>query len=115
MLSVALLLVVQDAQSVDTALAEYRRKTRADVPCRAPGDENELVVCASREADEHRVPLVPAYSGKDLPDARVARLVGQRILPECGQGAFMAKCGFVGVTMTVGPGGVRLVRRPLAP
>jgi hypothetical protein len=112
---VPLLVLLQEVTSVDVAMANYREQTRAEKPCRQAEGDAEVVVCARREADRYRVPLVSSYSGSDLPDARVKRLVGQRIEPECGQGAFMARCGAVSVGVSVGPGGARYVQRPLAP
>ncbi|TGX52577.1 hypothetical protein E5A73_13040 [Sphingomonas gei] len=110
-----LLLLVQDAPAVAAAIAEYRAKTAGDVSCRAASDGDEVVVCALRHADRYRVPFVaPAH--QELPDQRVTRLVGQRTEPECGQGAFMAHCGSVGVSATMGNGrGMRWNERPLAP
>ena len=110
------LLLVQDTTNIDAAIANHRAKTRADVACRATSADEEIMVCALRDADRYRVPLVPAYSGKNLPDAEVARLIGQRIEPECGQGAFMARCGAVGVGVTFSASGkAPLVKRGLAP
>jgi hypothetical protein len=109
-----LLLLAQEAPALAAALAEYRAKTSADVPCRATEDGDEIVVCALRDADRYRVSFVgPAR--QELPDQRVARLVGGRTEPECGQGAFMARCGFVGASVSVGGRGVKWVKRELAP
>jgi hypothetical protein len=60
------------------------------------------------------VPFVAPYR-QELPDQRVARLVGQRTEPECGKGAFMAHCGFVGASVSVGGRGLRWVERTPAP
>ena len=110
-----LLFALQEAPAISAAIAEYRAKIAGDVPCRTTDDENEVVVCALRDADRHRVPFV-APGRQELPDQRVARLVGQRTEPECGQGAFMAHCGSVGVSATVGNGrGLHWNERPLAP
>ena len=109
-----LLLLAQDAGTVDAAVAAYREKTRADLPCRKPGDESEIVACGRREADRYRPPLVPAYNGREAARVREARLLDTNPLP-CGQGAFLVQCGGVGVGVSVGGRGVRYVRRPLAP
>jgi hypothetical protein len=110
-----LMLMLQDPPSPDAAMAKYRELTRVSVRCRAPEDGDEIVVCANREADRFRLPLVEAYAGDHLPDKELDRLIGQRILPECGQGAFMAKCGFVGVSVTAGGRAKGVKLRPLAP
>jgi len=109
-----LLLLVQDAPAVTAAVAEYRAKTAGDVPCHITEDDDEIVVCALRDADRYRVPFVPP-SRQELPDQRVARLVGGRTEPDCGEGAFMAHCGYVGASVSVGGRGVKWVRRELAP
>ena len=110
-----LLLLVQEAPPVSAAIAEYRAKTAGDVKCRVADDSDEVVICALRDADRYRVPFV-SPSRRELPDQRVARLVGQRTEPECGKGAFTAHCGSVGVGATMGNGrGLRWSERPLAP
>jgi len=109
-----LLLLVQDASALDGAIAAYREKTAGDVPCRITDADDEIVVCARRDADRYRLPFV-GPSRQELPDQRVARLVGQRTEPECGQGAFMAHCGFVGASVSVGGRGAKWVKRELAP
>ena len=111
---VPVLILLQEVTSVDAAMANYREKTRAEVPCRRPDGDAEVVVCARRQADRYRVPLVSS-SGSGPLDAREKRLVGQRIEPECGQGAFMARCGAVSVGVSVSAAGVRYAQRPLAP
>ncbi|NIJ21885.1 hypothetical protein FHS95_003596 [Sphingomonas naasensis] len=109
-----LLLLLQDAPALETAIADARAKTAGDVPCRATTEEGEVVICKLRDADRYRVPFV-APGRQELPDQRVARLVGQRTEPECGQGAFMAHCGFVGASVSVGGRGLQWVERKLAP
>ncbi|MDP5279392.1 hypothetical protein Q9Q95_10705 [Sphingomonas sp. DG1-23] len=110
----ALLLLVQDAPGLEGAIAAYREKTAGDVPCRSTDNDDEIVVCARRDADRYRVPFV-GPSREELPDQRVARLVGQRTEPECGQGAFTAHCGYVGVSVSAGGRGLKWVKRELAP
>ncbi|WP_237709116.1 hypothetical protein [Sphingomonas elodea] len=104
---------------VATAVADYRTLTRAEVPCRAPSDQGEIIVCSRREADRYRVPFVTPDLSRDSDAARLNRLIGdpmQQGYVACGKGAFMAKCGKVGVTMTVGfDGTVRTQQRELAP
>ena len=111
---VPLPMLVQEVPAVTAAIAEYRAGTTAEVPCRVTNDDDEIVVCARRDADRYRVPFVPP-SRQELPDQRVARLVGGRTEPECGKGAFMAHCGFVGASVSVGGRGLKWVKRELAP
>lgn len=119
MLLPVLLLFAQDAPDLEAAMAEYRARTRADVPCRKPGDDGEIVVCALREADRYRVPFVSADPGRDSDGARLKRLIGdpvQQGITPCGQGAILTHCGSVGVSGTMGfDGKVRLQERELAP
>lgn len=113
-----MLLLVQDA-SVATVLADYRTQTRAEIPCRAPSDQGEIIVCSRREADRYRVPFVTPDLSRDSDAARLNRLIGdpvQQGITKCGEGAFTVKCGKVGVTATIGfDGKVKTQQRELAP
>jgi hypothetical protein len=114
----ALLLIAQQS-SVSAAVADYRAATRAEVPCRAPSDDGEIIVCSRREADRYRVPFVAANLGRDSDAARLNRLIGdpaQQGITPCGEGAFTVKCGSVGLTATMGfDGKVKMQQRELAP
>jgi len=117
MLLPLLLLLAQDA-SLETAIKEYREKTRADVPCSRTADDNEIVVCARRDADHYRVPLITSSAGREASGQRLNYLLSSDAagFVPCGKGAFMVHCGSVGVGMTVDSGGrARLSERPLAP
>lgn len=113
MLFVALLLA-QEVVTLDGAIANYREKTRAETPCRKASGDNEIVVCARRQADRYRLPLMSTYNGAEAAEVRIARLT-DTAPPPCGEGAFLVKCGMAGVTATVSSRGVRIVQRPLAP
>jgi hypothetical protein len=112
-----LLLLVQTVPAIDAAVAEYRAKTAAEVPCKATEDEQEIVVCARRDAYRHQLPLVrtynPANNANDQED-RIHTREAQGIV-ECGQGPFMVHCGSVGVGATIGLGGSGYVRRAPPP
>lgn len=119
MLLPVLLLLAQDG-SLDSAIREYREKSRADVPCTRTADENEIVVCARRDADRYRVPLVTNSAGREASGERLKTLLSPDAagFVACGKGAFMAKCGSVGVGVTVDGGGgthASTAYRPLAP
>jgi hypothetical protein len=112
-----LLLLVQDAPTVEAAIAAYRAKTSADVACRATEDEQEILVCARRDSYRYQLPLVPVYHpGNDANDqeGRITTREAQGIV-ECGQGPFMVRCGSVGVGVTVGLGEGGEVRRAPPP
>jgi hypothetical protein len=113
------LLLIAQQNTVSTVLADYRTRTQAEVPCRAPSDEGEIIVCSRREADRYRVPFVTPTLGRDSDAARLNRLIGdplQQGITPCGKGPFLVRCGMVGVTATVGfDGTVRTERRELAP
>ncbi|WP_448662391.1 hypothetical protein ACG3SL_17245 [Sphingomonas sp. CJ20] len=108
-----MLLLAQEV-TADAAMAAYREKMRADVRCKE-STENEIVVCALREADRYRVPFVERGAGREAAEVRVARLFQNGDPVPCGQGAFLVHCGKVGVTMTANATGAHLVQRPLAP
>lgn len=108
------LLLAQEVSTLDAAVAAYREKTRAETPCRKAATDDEVVICARREADRYRVPLVTSSAGAEAAEARVARLL-DTAPPPCGEGAFLVKCGSVGVGVSVSSRGLRTVRRPLAP
>jgi hypothetical protein len=117
MLLPLLLLLAQDA-SLETAIKEYREKTRADVPCTRTADDNEIVVCARRDADHYRVPLITSSAGREASGQRLNYLLSSDAagFVPCGKGAFMVHCGSVGVGVTVNSGGgTRMSERPLAP
>ena len=113
----ALLLLAQNASTVETALAEYRAKTAADVPCRTTSDPEEIVVCARRESYRYQLPLVRAYNARNDAHAQEALIETREAqgIAECGQGAFLVKCGSVGVSVSIGLGGgpVRYIERPV--
>ncbi|AJP74614.1 hypothetical protein TS85_17805 [Sphingomonas hengshuiensis] len=109
-----LLIFAQDAMTLEAAMAAYREKTRADVPCRVTDQDDEIVVCALRNADRFRVPFVQRGAGAEDARLREARLTTPPATP-CGQGAFLVHCGKVGVTVSVDSRGAHWVERPLAP
>ncbi|MET3710507.1 hypothetical protein ABIC65_001187 [Sphingomonas trueperi] len=114
-----MLLVVAQQDAVSSLLADYRARTQAEIPCRMPADQSEIVVCSRREADRYRVSFVTPNIGKDSDAARLNRLIGdpvQQGITPCGEGAFTVKCGAVGLTATMGMDGTAKVqRRELAP
>jgi hypothetical protein len=116
MLPLILLALGQDYDRVDAMMANYRELTRADIQCRKAESDDEIVVCARREADRHyRVPFVPAASPANSVPARTAALLEDHGRLPCGEGAFLHGCGMVGVTVGYDAKGVRLVERPRAP
>jgi hypothetical protein len=112
-----LLLLVQDAPAVTAAIAEYRTKTAAEVPCKVTDDEQEIIVCARREAYRHQLPLVPAYNPKNDANAQLIPIMSREAqgIVACGQGPFMVRCGSVGVGVTIGLGDGGEVRRAPPP
>lgn len=120
MLILAVLLLAPQAQANAPTPAEvmemHRRTWSATPQCTRARDENEITVCAGRQADKYRVPLVTPYNGPDTDAGRLTRLFdGADGHAPCGEGAFTVRCGSVGVTATVDARGVRYVRRDLAP
>lgn len=121
MLLFALLLLGQDdapprEMKPAEVLEMHRERWSANPKCQKARDESEIVVCSRREADRYRVPLVTGYNGPDTDQGRLIRLFdGADGRAPCGQGAFMVRCGYVGVGVTVSGRGVRTSRRELAP
>jgi hypothetical protein len=112
-----LLLLAQDS-GLEAALRDYREMTRADVPCTRTADENEIVVCARRDADRYRVPLVTVSAGREASGERLKYLLSSAAAGyvPCGKGPFMVRCGSVGAGVTIDSGGgTRISERPLAP
>ncbi|UYY57725.1 hypothetical protein [Sphingomonas sp. S2-65] len=112
---IALLVMVQEVPAVHAALSSYRELTRVEPGCRRGPREDEIVICARRQADRYRLPLATTYEGGENPDKRVGKLL-DTAPPPCGQGAFTVRCGAAGVSTTMGGGRPpRVTLRPLAP
>lgn len=114
------LLLFGQTVSVDAAIADYRMKTRAEVPCTRPSGDDEIVICSRRDADRYRTPLLVESTDRGAPAARMERLLSPEAsgYVPCGKGAFMAKCGSVGIGVTASASGktdVSTKLRPLAP
>lgn len=99
------------------AIDRARAATTVETPCRAGADEDEIVVCARRDADRFRAPIVTATPG----DPRAVDAWGERhrllAVPQlpCGIGAFLSGCGSVGVSVSTRTGVSAGQLRPLAP
>jgi hypothetical protein len=117
MMLLILLLAGQDAQPLATVLADYRAKTSAEVRCRAAEDPDEVVVCAGRDEYRHRLPLVPVFDRRNNAHDQEARIETPEAqgFVECGKGAFLVRCGSVGIGVTIGLGGGGEVRRASPP
>ena len=114
----AMLLLLSAGQEVDLnrEIIAYHQKTRARVECNR--DADEIVVCARREADDYRAPLVIPNTGeRDNLGAFEARqaLLRQPNACETKIGNTPYGCGFAGVTMTTNASGTRIVERERAP
>ncbi len=118
MAAVALwLAMLLDETTVAAAVARARAATRIDTPCREGAAPDEIVVCAARNADRYRVPLV---TGPAPGDPRAVDALGERerllVVPQlpCGVGAFLQGCGSVGVSASTRGGVKPGTQRPLA-
>lgn len=104
---VALALALQspppDASAI---LATHREATRVSTRCTTPTDSSEITVCARRDADRYRVPLVEVTPGDPRHESVAAERTRYlaRTTPCQDRGAFLIGCGMVGVTMTTGGG-----------
>lgn len=114
----AMLLLLSAGQEVDLnrEMTVYREQTRVRVEC--DRDADEVVVCARRETDSYRAPLILAKTGeRDNMGAFEAReaLLAQPSNCETKVGGTPFRCGFAGVTMTTDSLGTRIVERPREP
>jgi hypothetical protein len=120
---VALLLMAlaagSPAHATETVFDTYRKLTSVDPPCNRTPKDDEIVVCARRDADRYRLPLTGIF---EAGDPKAESLMGERqrlqnITTPCQQqGPFLVGCGMVGVSVSTaigGSGGIK--RRPLAP
>lgn len=111
-----LVAVLMLAQAASAELPDrYRALTRAEVPCQATADPDEITVCGAREADGYRITFIaPAESDRDRPHEYTERLLDGRT-NVCGiSSRTFRDCGFVGVTMKTGFDGKVTRERPLA-
>lgn len=101
-----IMLLLQDSASLAAAYAEYREKTSAVVRCRTPKDDDEITVCARREAYRYQTPFVASNRASDAngQEAMVRTAEAQGFV-ECGKGAFLVRCGSVGASVTFSSGG----------
>ncbi|MCC2977458.1 hypothetical protein LK533_12325 [Sphingomonas sp. PL-96] len=113
-----LLVVMAQQANVDAALARYREATRAEYRCEPTADTNEVVVCALRDADHYRVPILePTPGDPKIVDAIAERERLVKVIPiTCGLSTSFEGCGMFGATATVSSRGVGVSRpRPIAP
>lgn len=114
----AMLLLLSAGQEVDLnrEMTIYREQTRVRVEC--DRDADEIVVCARRETDAYRAPLLATNTGeRDNLGAFEARqaLLRQPNVCETKVGNMPYGCGFAGVTMTTSASGTRFVERNREP
>jgi len=114
LMAMLLMAAVQEADQVEAVLSDYRALTTAIVHCRKPQSDDEIVVCSRRKADNYRVPLVLSGSSKNSVPLQTEALLDEH-RPPCGEGAFLVRCGYVGVSVSTSGSGVNLVRREKAP
>lgn len=114
-----LVMVVMAQQSTaQTALARYRDATRAEYRCERSEAANEVTVCALRDADQFRVPILEPTPG----DPKIVDAIAERerlvTMPAlaCGLQTSFEGCGMFGATATVNSRGVGVSKpRPIAP
>lgn len=112
-----IMMMFQDTTSIAAIYAEYREKTRVEVRCTRPKDENEITVCARRQADRYQTPFIAARGASNA-NGQENILLNREAQGhvECGKDAFLVRCGSVGVGVSVSSGGgVRYKLREPAP
>ena len=116
------MLLILAGQSADaqTALVHYRAVTAVGPHCNSAANGADITVCARRNADRYRLPLIEQTAGNPkIQDVSAER---ERLFARTSncqeKSLFLIGCGKVGVGATAGfgPGGVYGARlRPLAP
>lgn len=119
MLATIMLLMAGADPTADGLLATHQRLTTVAVVCPDSAAEGEVVVCGRRRADRYRLPFQPAPEPGDprhegVPAER-ERLQAKR--DNCREkSAFLIGCGSVGVGVTTGGAGTRVMGlRDLSP
>ena len=114
-----LLIIAGQSASAETAVAHYRAITAVGPRC-ATANSTDITVCARRNADRYRLPLIEPSSGdpkiQDVPGERERLFARTSNCQE--KSLFLIGCGKVGVGMKAGfgPGGIYGAQvRPLAP
>ena len=114
-----LLIVAGQSASAEAAVAHYRAITAVGPHC-ATASSTDITVCARRNADRYRLPLIEPSSGdpkiQDVPGERERLFARTSNCQE--KSLFLVGCGKVGVGMKAGfgPGGIYGAQvRPLAP
>ncbi|CAN5488314.1 hypothetical protein BH09PSE4_BH09PSE4_12100 [soil metagenome] len=85
-----------------SAMETYRERTRADVPCAAAADTDDVTVCGRREADRYRVPFVVENGDRrhiGVPQERAMLL--HRDNPVQALSPFLVESGMAGVSAGV--------------
>jgi hypothetical protein len=99
-------------------LDAYLALTRVEPRCRQTADSTEILVCARRGADRHRVPFLVATPGdprQTMPREETDRLLARNA--PCAERNAMSHvgCGMVGITLSTNLGTGAVEReRPLA-
>ena len=101
-----------------SAIEAYRTLTTVSPPCRRDPKGDEIVICARRDADKYRVPLITSARGNPKAESTSEeRERLQHITTPCDQrGPFLVGCGMVGVSVSTRVGGGDGIQyRTLAP
>lgn len=112
------LMMMAGGEDVEEALKAYREKTSAEIRCRQTREHDEILVCAARDSDRYRLPLIEIDPGDRQHEGvfeEAARL--QARTNKCQDlSLFLVGCGAAGIGLSVGAGGSRFQGlRPLAP
>jgi len=119
MLAILLILAGQSADA-QAALVNYRAVTAVGPHCNTAANGTDITVCARRNADRYRLPLIEQGAGdpktQDVPAERERLFARTSNCQE--KSVFLVGCGSVGVgaKASFGPDGIQGARlRPLAP
>jgi hypothetical protein len=113
MLPLLLFAMLQQAHAADAIFMAHRAATRAEIPCRATDAQDEITVCALRDADRYRVPFVEITPGdphhEGVFDERVRSFA---VTNNCTEMRLMqVGCGMVGISLSTSGSGVRVATK----
>lgn len=113
-----LMTLAAPANTAETSIERYHRLTAAAVDCGAVASKaDEILVCARRDADRYRLPLIIPDAGdprEEGVEAERVRLQHQTT-PCQNYELFLVGCKGVGVSISSRLSGDRVQLRPLAP
>ena len=117
-LLLAMLLQAAEAPPPADPVAAYQALTSVEPPCKTGPEGRDILVCARRGADRHRVPFLVPTPGDPknlMPQQETAKLLRRNSPCAERNGMSHIGCGGVGVAVSSKLGSGKIERRELAP